>query len=69
MDAVQSILEEYDFIGISEWLHESLVVLEMILNLTISDILYAKSAKVAGGFDDGMYANTCFFIQPIVMSR
>jgi hypothetical protein len=61
-DAVQSIMKEYNFIGILERLDESLVVLQMLLSLKTSDILYLKS-KVNGGFDDGVaYNGTCFYI-------
>lgn len=61
-NAVQSIMEEYNFIGILERLDESLVVLQMLLSLKTSDILYLNS-KVNGGFDDGVaYNGTCFYI-------
>lgn len=59
---VQSIMSEYNFIGILERLDESLILLQMILGLQTSDILYLKS-KVNGGFDDGVaYNGTCFYI-------
>lgn len=61
--AVAKIMDEYNFIGITERMHESLVCLQMILNLTISDILYL-SAKQNGGFDDGLFAGTCHYIMP-----
>jgi hypothetical protein len=48
------ILQSYDFIGVVERFHESLVVLKLILNLELKDILYL-SAKRNGGFDDGIY--------------
>ena len=51
--AVQHIMQEYDFIGILERLDESLVALQMILGLRTSDILYLR-AKTSGGFDDGV---------------
>jgi hypothetical protein len=65
--AVRDIIQEYDFLGVSERLDESLVALQMILNLTTSDILYL-SAKVHGGWDDGVYKHQCFFITPTFVS-
>ena len=58
---VESIINEYDFLGISERLDESLVALQMVLNLTTSDILYL-SAKKRGGWDDGVYRQQCYYI-------
>merc|ERR1712194_882698 len=40
IDIVQNILDEYNFISIYERLHESLVVLSMILGMGVSDVLY-----------------------------
>lgn len=45
-----AIINEYDFIGITERFDESAVVLAMILNLELGDVLY-MSVKEAGGFD------------------
>jgi len=61
--AVQHIMSEYNFIGILERLDESLVVLQILLSLETSDILYLKS-KVNGGFDDGVHNNMCHYIVP-----
>ena len=57
------IMQGYDFIGITERMDESLVVLMMILRLKVSDILYIK-AKSSGGFDDGAFNQTCIYIVP-----
>jgi hypothetical protein len=46
------ILRTYNFIGITERLDESLVVLMMLFRLKMADILYL-SAKTKGGYDDG----------------
>lgn len=63
IQTVNKILEDYDFIGITERLDESLVVLQMILGLKTSDILY-YSAKGNGSWDDhGVY------IQPSFVSK
>ena len=46
---VQSVIDEYDFIGITDRMDESLVVLQMLLDLELTDILY-MSAKGVGQF-------------------
>jgi hypothetical protein len=61
------IMRGYDFIGITERMDESLVVMMMLLRLKISDILYIK-AKSSGGFDDGAFNNTCTYIVPAFTS-
>ena len=62
------ILESYDFIGVTERMDESFVVLAMLLHLPLSDVLYL-SAKTGGGYDDGggPYGR-CSFIRPSVVS-
>ena len=50
--AANAILEGYDFIGISERMDESAVVVMMLLDLPMSDVLFL-SAKGKGGYDDG----------------
>jgi hypothetical protein len=65
--AVAKIMNEYDFLGITERLDESLVTLQLILNLTTSDILYL-SAKTSKGWDDGLSQGQCFYIQPSIVS-
>jgi hypothetical protein len=64
---VQRIMDEYNFLGISERLDESLVALQLILNMTTSDMLYLSS-KVNGGWDDGVYRDTCYYIVPSFVS-
>jgi hypothetical protein len=64
---INAILSEYDFIGITERMDESVVALMMLLNLPMGDILYLD-AKGHGGYDDGVHRNTCFFIQPSKVS-
>jgi Sulfotransferase family len=48
---VQEILNEYDFLGILERLHESLAVLQLLLGLETQDVLYLtmRSADAFGG--------------------
>jgi len=46
---VKQIMDSYDFITINERMDESLVALQFLLGLNITDILY-MSSKIAGGF-------------------
>lgn len=63
IQTVNKILADYDFIGITERLDESLVVLQIILGLKTSDILY-YSAKGNGSWDDkGVYIQPSFVSQ------
>jgi Sulfotransferase family len=63
-----NILRNYNFIGITERLNESLVALMMQLNLKIADILYL-SAKGRGGYDDaGGPKHQCTYIWPSFLS-
>jgi hypothetical protein len=64
---INRILEEYNFIGITERMEESAVCLMMLLNLKMGTILYL-SAKASGGFDDGG-GQECTFIQPSRITR
>ena len=50
---VQDILNDYDFIAITERMDESLVVMKILLNLTLDEILYSKPARSAGSFSNG----------------
>ena len=61
------ILNEYNFIGITERMDESAVVLMMLLNLKLSDILYL-SAKTNGGYDDAGGGHGCTLIQKSFVS-
>ena len=67
IQSVAKIMSDYDFIGITERMHESLVALQLVLNLTTSDILFL-SAKTSGGWDDGLSEGQCFYIRPPVVS-
>lgn len=61
--AAKAIVHDYDFIGITERMDESLVVLQHLLHLPTSDIMHLN-AKSNGGFDDGAFNSTCVFIVP-----
>eukprot|EP00543_Licmophora_paradoxa_P008376 CAMPEP_0202442388 /NCGR_PEP_ID=MMETSP1360-20130828/1835_1 /ASSEMBLY_ACC=CAM_ASM_000848 /TAXON_ID=515479 /ORGANISM="Licmophora paradoxa, Strain CCMP2313" /LENGTH=236 /DNA_ID=CAMNT_0049057739 /DNA_START=87 /DNA_END=797 /DNA_ORIENTATION=+ len=63
----EQILTDYDFIGITERIDESLVAMMMLLDLEQSDILYLK-AKGHGHFDDGGFNQTCVYVQPSFVS-
>ena len=66
----QHILDSYDFVGVTERMDESLVVLSMLLNVPLSHVLYLK-AKGHGGWDDGPeHLNyTCTYIWPTFLSE
>lgn len=63
---VNGILADYDFVGVTERMDESLVVLSMLLNLELSDVLYL-SAKGSGSFD-GAGLDECQYIVPAFVS-
>jgi hypothetical protein len=63
VEAAQEILKEYDFIGITERLDESVVVLMMLLNLKMGDILFLSS-KTKGTYDAFGKNGDCTYIQP-----
>ena len=68
VSSINDILTEYDFIGITERLDESLVALQMILGLETNDLLYLR-AKGNGGYDDAATQNrTCQYIVPSFVS-
>jgi hypothetical protein len=59
-----SIVQDYDFIGITERLDESLVVLSMLLKIPLGDVLHLDN-KRSGGFDSGGGgSHRCFWIHP-----
>jgi hypothetical protein len=70
-DPVQSsnsILSDYDFIGVTERMDESAVCLMMLLRLKVADILHLSS-KNSGGYDDGAFKNQCVYITPTIISE
>lgn len=66
-DVAQNILTDFDFIGITERMDESLVALRFLMRLNATDILFLNS-KLSGGYDDGKFNNTCFKIQKPFLS-
>ena len=54
VDTIRSIFRDYDFVGVSERMEESLVALQLLLGLEASDILhmrYSALAKEAAEFE------------------
>ena len=64
---IGDILEDYDFIAVMERMDESLVVLQMLLNLTTKEILYMR-ARSGGTFSNGFKDRPCFYILPTFKS-
>lgn len=62
-NVIRDILEDYDLIAIMERMDESLVVLQMLFNLTTKEILYTR-ARSAGAFSNGYAERPCFYILP-----
>ena len=58
LEEVQHIIQNYDFIALSERMDESLVVLSMILRVPLSDVV-VLSSKETGGYDDGHTSSGC----------
>jgi hypothetical protein len=70
-DAVETanqILDEYDFIGVTDRMDESAVALMMLLNLRMADILYV-STKTKGSYDAGKGNGSCTYIEPSFVSE
>jgi hypothetical protein len=65
--AANQILQEYDFIGVTERMDESAVALQLLLGLKTGDVLYVN-AKNSGGFDDGASDRGCVYIVPSFIS-
>lgn len=64
---IGDILEDYNFIAIMERMDESLVVLQMLFNLTTKEILYTR-ARSGGTFSNGFKDRPCFYILPTFKS-
>jgi hypothetical protein len=62
-DVVSDILTDYDFLAVTERLDESLVALQMLLNLTTREILYTR-ARSSGTFSYGGPKRPCLYMQP-----
>ncbi|KAL7577565.1 hypothetical protein ACA910_015093 [Epithemia clementina (nom. ined.)] len=65
---VQDILDGYDFIAVTERMDESLVAMQMLLNLTTKDILYIR-ARSSESFSNGLKKTPCIYIQPSFLTH
>jgi len=65
-ELIEQILNEYSFIGVTERMDESVVVLSMLLGVPLGDILYL-TAKGKGGYDGGAEGK-CTYIWPSFMT-
>lgn len=61
------IFENYDFLGITERMSESLAVMVLLWDLEPRDVIVLHS-KRSGSFDDGGYNRTCTLIPKAVMT-
>jgi hypothetical protein len=57
-------LEGFDFIGVTERLDESLVVLQLLLQLETGDLLYIHNSKSSGSFEFIPATQSCHYIVP-----
>ena len=64
---IRDILNDYDFIAVTERMDESLVVMQMLLNLSTRDILYTR-ARSSGTFSNGAKKKPCSYIFPSFVS-
>lgn len=68
LQVAQDILQEYNFIGITERLDESLVVLMLLLQLPMSDILYVPAKQSGESYDSNGNYRKCSFLEPSVLT-
>ena len=74
INVLNQIMNDYDFIGVTERMDESLVALSMLMNVPLSDVLYLQ-AKGHGSWDDGGAINPhtgnywCVYIMPSFISN
>lgn len=65
---VQDILDDYDFIAVTERMEESLVAMKLLLGLTVEEIVYAKISRSAGSFSNGPAGRPCMYLVPSFLS-
>ena len=63
---VGDILDNYDFIAVTERIDESLVAFKILLGLSVDEILYAKASRSAGSFSNSKPLDTrpCMYLVP-----
>ena len=59
-ERVEYILHDFDFIGISGRMDESLVAFALLLKIPLTDVLYQASRRVSGGYDFNKPTGECF---------
>lgn len=62
-ERVDSVLEDYDLIMVTERMDESLVALQLLLNLNASDLLYVHGSKVTGSY--AAVSNKCHLLRKV----
>ena len=60
---IREMMRKYDFIGVSDRMDESLVVLALIMQVPVADMVMLSS-KVAGGYDAGRGGQGCVKLVP-----
>jgi hypothetical protein len=65
--AVEKVIQDYDFIAITERMEESFVTMKLLFGLDFADIMFF-SAKVSGGWDNGREGKGCTKIVPTFIS-
>lgn len=62
-EEIHHLIHNYDFLGISERMEESMVVLAMLLRVPLADVVVLNS-KTSGGYDDGRTHKGCVKLKP-----
>jgi hypothetical protein len=65
---VRDILHDYDFIGVTERMDESLVVLSYLMDLSLDEILYVKNPRASGGWGTHTADRPCIYVTPSFVS-
>jgi hypothetical protein len=67
-DIQRYVMSQYDFIGLLERKEESMALMKLLWGLETEDLI-VMSAKQSGGWDDGMFNETCFKIKKPNLSK
>ena len=67
-ETVKGIMDDYDFLILVERFDESLVVMQLLLGLETSDILYLSSKKAGSSYFFNKEKNKCTFLKKSVIS-
>jgi hypothetical protein len=67
---VGDIIDDYDFIAVTERMDESLVAFKLLLGLSVEEILYAKVSRSAGSFSNGPpKTRPCMYLIPSFLTE